>query len=86
MSVEDSDDSLYEINEEDSEDTDVSDSSDDSDNDADDDPIVKAFKTAKKRKANHPADIVPPEQVIDVSFHPGEEVIALGSFSGDIYL
>merc|ERR1712130_336396 len=78
-------------------DSDVSDvSDDDEDDDVDaaggskepvdeEDELIKALKAAREKKVrNCPPDIKTQDNISDISFHPEEELVALGTISGDL--
>lgn len=57
------------------------------DNDEDeDDELVKAIKAAKEKNRKHPPDLNFEDLIVDISFHPGTNIIATGSVVGDVSL
>jgi len=77
-------------------DSDVSDVSDDDEDDVDaaggskepvdeEDELIKALKAAREKKVrNCPPDIKTQDNISDLSFHPEEELVALGTIGGDL--
>jgi len=77
-------------------DSDVSDVSDDDEDDADsaggskepvdeEDELIQALKAAREKKVrNCPPDIKTQDNISDISFHPEEELVALGTIGGDL--
>jgi len=77
-------------------DSDISDDSDDDDEEDDavggskepvdeEDELIKALKAAREKKTrNCPPDIKTQENISDLSFHPEEEMIAIGTIGGDL--
>lgn len=52
--------------------------------DADEDDVVKAIIANTKTVRSHPPDIATEEFVVDLSFHPQEDILAVGTLGGDI--
>lgn len=52
--------------------------------DDDEDDVVKAIIANTKTVRSHPPDIVTEEFVVDLSFHPEEDILAVGTLGGDI--
>merc|ERR1712228_749773 len=49
------------------------------------DELIKALKAAREKKTrNCPPDIKTQDNISDLSFHPEEEVVALGTIAGDL--
>lgn len=70
---------------EDSDDSDeASPSSDVEGIDDEEDDVVKAIIANTKTVRSHPPDIVTEEFVVDLSFHPEEDILAVGTLGGDI--
>jgi len=77
-------------------DSDVSDVSDDDDDEDEaaggskepvdeEDELIKALKAAREKKVrNCPPDIKTQDNISDLSFHPEEELVALGTIAGDL--
>lgn len=51
-----------------------------------DDELVKAIKAAKEKTKEHPPDISFEDLIIDVSFHPDENILGAASITGDVFL
>lgn len=56
------------------------------DNDDEEDSLVQAIEASRKLHREHPPAIPTEEFVVNVCFHPEEEVIALANVEGDILL
>lgn len=55
----------------------------DDDGDSDDeDDVVKAIIAATKVPRSHPPDIATDDFVVDLSFHPEEDILAVGTLTG----
>lgn len=96
------DDSDYEINEEDevSEDTSDTEQNDDApqpgrprsqgsaeeEDEEEEDDVIKAIIAATKTARTHPPDINIDDFVVDLSFHPEQDVLAVGTMSGDAFI
>lgn len=52
--------------------------------DCDDDEVVQAILRARERNRNHPPAIECEDGVAALSFHPSQNIIAVGSFTGDV--
>lgn len=50
----------------------------------DDDEVVQAILRAREKHRNHPPSIECEDGVAALSFHPKEDIIAVGSFTGDV--
>lgn len=50
----------------------------------DEDDVVKAIIANTKTVRSHPPDIETEEFVVDLSFHPQEDILAVGTLGGDI--
>lgn len=54
--------------------------------DDDEDDVIKAIIAATKTERSHPPDLSFEDFIVDISFHPVEDVIAVGTMGGDIVL
>lgn len=54
--------------------------------DEEEDEVVKAILRSREQHSDHPPDIKLEDLIIDISFHPGKDLIALASISGDVLL
>lgn len=52
----------------------------------DDDDVVKAIKTERNKKRDHPPTIVIDDSVVDICFHPGRDLIAIATMLGDVLI
>lgn len=52
--------------------------------DDEEDDVVKAIIANTKTARTHPPDIITEEFVVDLSFHPQEDILAVGTLGGDI--
>lgn len=52
--------------------------------DDDDDDVVRAIIAATKTPRSHPPDIATDDFVVDLSFHPDADIIAVGTLTGDV--
>lgn len=52
--------------------------------DEDEDDVVQAIIAATKTKRAHPPDIVTEDFIVDLSFHPTEDLLAVGTINGDV--
>lgn len=50
--------------------------------DEDEDDVIKAIVAATKAPRTHPPDITTEDFVIDLSFHPDEDILAAGTITG----
>jgi hypothetical protein len=50
------------------------------------DEIVKAIRREQEKCRQHPPDIQSEDFVVDISFHPQEEIIAAATMTGDVIL
>lgn len=50
----------------------------------DEDEVIKAIIANTKTTRSHPPDIVTEEFVVDISFHPQEDILAVGTLGGDV--
>lgn len=48
------------------------------------DDVVQAIIAATKTVRAHPPDIVTDEFIVDLSFHPNEDLLAVGTITGDV--
>lgn len=53
-------------------------------NEDEDDDVVQAIIAATKTKRAHPPDIVTEDFIVDLSFHPTEDILAVGTITGDV--
>ncbi|XP_041978961.1 WD repeat-containing protein 55 homolog [Aricia agestis] len=60
--------------------------SEDDEQDDDDDEVVKAIKDEKNKPRDHPPTIKTDDFVVDISFHPLKNIIALANIVGDVLL
>ncbi|KAK6637781.1 hypothetical protein RUM44_008203 [Polyplax serrata] len=51
-----------------------------------DDELVKAIKAAKEKNRKHPPDICFDDLLVDISFHPDNEIVAAGNVVGDVLM
>lgn len=58
----------------------------DTDADEDDDEVVKAIKAEKNKPRDHPPSISCDDFIVDISFHPDKNIIALANIVGDVLL
>lgn len=56
------------------------------DEDNDEDEVVKAIKAEKNKLRDHPPTIVCDDFIVDISFHPSRNLLALGNICGDVLL
>lgn len=56
------------------------------DDDEDEDEVVKAIKAEKNRQRDHPPSITCEDFIVDISFHPSKNIIALANIVGDVLL
>lgn len=56
------------------------------DEESDEDEVVKAIKAEKNKQRDHPPTINCDDLIVDISFHPSENLIALGNIFGDVFL
>lgn len=52
-------------------------------NDDEEDDVIKAIVAATKTERTHPPDINIDDFVVDLSFHPDRDLLAVGTMSGD---
>ncbi|XP_052122080.1 WD repeat-containing protein 55 homolog [Frankliniella occidentalis] len=57
---------------------------DDGEGNGDDDDVVQAILRAREKHRNHPPAIECEDGVSSLSFHPEEQLIAIGTFTGDV--
>jgi hypothetical protein len=50
------------------------------------DEVVKAIRREREKCREHPPDIQSEDFVVDISFHPQEEIIAAATITGDVIL
>ncbi|XP_047003608.1 WD repeat-containing protein 55 homolog [Schistocerca americana] len=58
----------------------------DEEEEEEEDDLVKAIKREKEKVREHPPDIQCEDYVVDISFHPQENILAAGSITGDVLL
>lgn len=51
-----------------------------------DDDVVQAIIAATKTTRIHPPDIVTEDFIVDLSFHPNEDILAVGTITGDVII
>lgn len=56
------------------------------DNSEDEDEVVKAIKAEKNKLRDHPPSIKCDDFIVDISFHPFKNIIALANIVGDVML
>lgn len=56
------------------------------DNSEDEDEVVKAIKAEKNKMRDHPPSIKCDDFIVDISFHPFKNIIALANIVGDVML
>lgn len=54
--------------------------------DDEDDDVVQAIIAATKTIRAHPPDIVTEDFIVDLSFHPNEDILAVGTITGDVII
>lgn len=54
--------------------------------DDDDDEVVRAIIAATKTPRSHPPDIATEDFVVDLSFHPDADILAVGTLTGDVLI
>lgn len=59
---------------------------DNNDNDDDEDEVVKAIKAEKNKPRDHPPTITCEDFIVDISFNPARNLIALANIMGDVLL
>ncbi|XP_035905346.1 WD repeat-containing protein 55 homolog isoform X1 [Anopheles stephensi] len=59
---------------------------DDYDEEMEDDDVIKAIITEIKKPRSKPADIQTEDFVVDLSFHPCEDILAVGTSVGDVLM
>lgn len=62
------------------------DENDENDEDEDEDDVIKKILANSKAPRTHPPDINIDDFVVDISFHPEQDIIALGTMSGDTFI
>jgi hypothetical protein len=50
------------------------------------DEVVKALRREREKCREHPPDIQSEDFIVDISFHPQEEIIAAATITGDVIL
>ncbi|PSN32343.1 hypothetical protein C0J52_26806 [Blattella germanica] len=53
---------------------------------SDEDEVVRAIREEREKQSEHPPDIVVDDLIGVISFHPKTDMIAVGTFSGDVIL
>lgn len=54
--------------------------------DDEEDDVIKAIIAATKTSRTHPPDINIDDFVVDLSFHPEQDILAIGTMSGDTFI
>lgn len=52
----------------------------------DEDDVVQAIIAATKTVRAHPPDIATEDFIVDLSFHPNEDILAVGTITGDVII
>lgn len=52
----------------------------------DEDEVVRAIIAATKTPRSHPPDIATDDFVVDLSFHPDADILAVGTLTGDVLI
>nr|CAD7572102.1 unnamed protein product [Timema californicum] len=52
----------------------------------DEDDLIKAIRHEKEKPRDQPPDILCEDFVVDISFHPSENIIAAATITGDVIL
>lgn len=52
----------------------------------DEDEVVKAIRKEREKCREHPPDIQSEDFVVDISFHPQNDIIAAATITGDVIL
>lgn len=94
MSEDSSDDEVMEPgdshidNEDDSEDEEEDNAEDEAkgEEDEEEDELVKAITASKELHREHPPDITVDDYILNVCFHPEQDLIALANVNGDIFV
>lgn len=60
--------------------------SDENGEEEEEDEVIKAIRLASNKKNNHPPVINMEEDISTLSFHPYEDILAVGDVAGDIHL
>ncbi|KAK9712983.1 WD domain, G-beta repeat [Popillia japonica] len=55
-------------------------------NDEEEDEVIKAIREASTKKRDHPPVIECDSFVVDISFHPGDNLLAVANIDGDVLL
>ncbi|XP_022903052.2 WD repeat-containing protein 55 homolog [Onthophagus taurus] len=50
------------------------------------DEVIKAIKAANTKQRDHPPIIQCEDYIVDISFHPQEDLIGVGSITGDVFI
>ncbi|XP_072936508.1 WD repeat-containing protein 55 homolog [Epargyreus clarus] len=58
----------------------------DDDDEDDDDEVIKAIKAEKNKPRDHPPNIICDDAIVDICFHPANDLIAIANMVGDILL
>lgn len=56
------------------------------DEEEEEDEVVKALRREREKCREHPPDILSEDFIVDISFHPQEEIIAAATITGDVIL
>jgi hypothetical protein len=54
--------------------------------DGEEDEVIKAIRREREKCNAHPPDIQSEDFIVDISFHPQEEIIAAATITGDVIL
>lgn len=60
------------------------DNDDDDDDDEEEDDVIQRILASSKRPKTHPPDISIDDYVVDLSFHPSNDLLAAGTMTGDV--
>lgn len=54
--------------------------------DGEEDEVIKAIRREREKCKAHPPDIQSEDFIVDISFHPQEDIIAAATITGDVIL
>lgn len=54
--------------------------------DEEEDELIKAIKREREKPRDHPPNIICEDHIVDLSFHPNENLLAVASITGDVLL
>jgi hypothetical protein len=86
MTDSDSSDSTNEINVSNRDKTTSSNENEKEEEEEEEDEVVKAIRREREKCREHPPDIQSEDFVVDISFHPQEDIIAAATITGDVIL